>query len=161
MPKRIRSALDNAVVVQVACGEIHSLALTQKGQVYGWGYTEQGQLGLGLVDPSVSCQMSEPTLIEGLASVRITEVFSGATFSMFLSDKKELYACGLNDSNQLGIEKNIAKVSNHLDRFAPASSKIMESDLPKKLECFTSMPVLKVASGEAHSLAVIIIVLLI
>ena len=46
-PKRIKSALEGLVVKQVACGDAHSLALTQGGQVYGWGYTHSGQLGMG------------------------------------------------------------------------------------------------------------------
>ena len=36
---------------------------------------------------------------------------------MFLNDKKELYACGLNESNQLGIDKNMtARVVVQSDR---------------------------------------------
>ena len=34
-------------VTQVACGQNHTLALTEDGQVYGWGFNEWGQLGNG------------------------------------------------------------------------------------------------------------------
>lgn len=34
-------------VVQVACGQHHTLAMTEDGQVYGWGDNRRGQLGEG------------------------------------------------------------------------------------------------------------------
>ena len=146
--------------MQVACGDAHSLALTQKGLVYGWGYTYSGQLGVGITSetpgPNMTLQILEPTLIDKLANVRISDIFAGATFSLFLSDRKELYACGLNESNQLGIEKNVTKINTQLDRFGPSSAlRATECAIPTKLDCFTSMPILQVACGEAHSVAVI------
>ena len=36
-------------------------------------------------------------------------------FLLFLNDKKELFGCGLNDYNQLGLEKNITRINNNLD----------------------------------------------
>ena len=39
----------NDKIVQVCCGERHSLVLTEKGVVYGWGDNEYGQTGVGPV----------------------------------------------------------------------------------------------------------------
>ncbi len=160
VPKKIKS-VEHLVMIQIACGDAHSLSLTQNGQVFGWGYTNSGQLGLGITgdnyDPSspYSLQVKEPVVIERLANARITEIFAGSTFSLFLNDKKELYGCGLNDYNQLGLEKNIMRVNNNLDHLRHvASNKNNESAVPKKIDCFTSMPILNVACGENHSLAV-------
>ena len=160
-PKRIRGNLENLIVSQVACGDAHSLALTEKGQVYGWGYTNNGQLGLGITgdhfDPSSfqTLQVKEPVLIEKLSNMKIKEIFAGSTFSLFLNEKKELYACGLNDSSQLGIEKSVTKINNNLENYRHASfNKTTESPVPKLIECFTYMPILNVACGENHSLAV-------
>ena len=161
-PTRVRGALEYEVIVQVAGGDAHSLALSINGQVFSWGYSYYGQLGLGISsennDEGGPCQVSEPVLVKKLLNVNITEVFAGATFSLFLSDRKELYGCGLNESNQLGIERNVTKINSQLDRFNTASATrgSSESAFPKKMDCFTSMPVLQVASGEAHSLAVIL-----
>jgi len=155
-PKRIKSALDGKNIIQIACGDAHSIALDYNGRVYGWGYTYYGQLGLGIghenVEANFSCQIPEPRLIEKLANQRIIDIYAGATFSFFLNDKNELYGCGLNESNQIGLEKSITKISNQVSRYEPNSP--MESTFPQKLECFTSMPVVQVACGEAHSLAV-------
>ncbi|KAJ1473604.1 regulator of chromosome condensation 1/beta-lactamase-inhibitor protein II [Baffinella frigidus] len=40
-------ALKGVVVVKVACGDTHTLALAITGEVYSWGAGEDGQLGLG------------------------------------------------------------------------------------------------------------------
>lgn len=166
IPKRIRSTIEGVNIVQIACGDAHSLALSQHGVVYGWGYTNSGQLGLGITGDTYtpsskySIQVKEPTVIEKLAHAKITEIFAGSTFSLFLNDRKELYGCGLNDYNQLGIERTVTKITN-LDNFRQSSSnKTTESAIPKKIDCFTSMPILNVACGENHSLAVRPLVLL-
>ena len=59
-PQRV-NALRHARVVGVACGEFHSLALTDEGHVYSWGAGAFGELGHG--DRS---HRSEPTRIEAL-----------------------------------------------------------------------------------------------
>ena len=45
-PKVVKE-LRHRPVIQVTCGEEHSLALTSGGNVYSWGCNSQGQLGLG------------------------------------------------------------------------------------------------------------------
>jgi alpha-tubulin suppressor-like RCC1 family protein len=163
VPKRVRGAIDGINIIQVACGDAHSLALAQNGTVYGWGYTSNGQLGLGVSSDTYTTssqyglQIKEPVLIEKLMNTKITDIFAGSLFSLFLNDKKELYGCGLNDYNQLGLEKVIHKYQqNQLDQYKQIQSgKNNESAVPKKIDCFTSMPILNVACGENHSLAVI------
>lgn len=44
VPKKI-VALDSVSVVQIHCGGLHTLALTDEGHVYSWGRGEGGQLG--------------------------------------------------------------------------------------------------------------------
>lgn len=39
-------ALDAQNIIAVSCGEAHTLALNDKGQVYAWGLDSDGQLGL-------------------------------------------------------------------------------------------------------------------
>jgi len=43
-------ALADQVVVDIACGEAHSLAVTASGSLYSWGACSCGQLGLGSCD---------------------------------------------------------------------------------------------------------------
>jgi alpha-tubulin suppressor-like RCC1 family protein len=39
-------------VRKVACGDAHTLVLTEEGEVYVFGFSYQGQLGLGLTGDS-------------------------------------------------------------------------------------------------------------
>ena len=45
------------------CGDAHSVVLTEKGEVYVFGFSYQGQLGLGLTGESEVFQVFEPTLL--------------------------------------------------------------------------------------------------
>ena len=73
------------------------MALTQNGLVYGWGYTDSGQLGLGISGDNSeslanggSVQIREPQLIQKLSNQKISEVFAGSTFSIFMTEKKDV-----------------------------------------------------------------------
>ena len=46
MSTELVAALDAQKIVGVACGEAHSLAVNEQGQVFAWGAGEGGQLGL-------------------------------------------------------------------------------------------------------------------
>lgn len=39
-------ALDAQNIVAVSCGEAHTVALNDKGQMFAWGLDSDGQLGL-------------------------------------------------------------------------------------------------------------------
>lgn len=43
-------ALDAQNIVAVSCGEAHTLALNDKGQVFAWGQASDGQLGLAITE---------------------------------------------------------------------------------------------------------------
>ena len=45
VPKKIDS-LQNQFIVQLACGDSHSMALTKEGVIFAWGEATYGQLGL-------------------------------------------------------------------------------------------------------------------
>ena len=53
--------LAGAVVVKVACGDTHTLALALTGEVFAWGAGEDGQLGLGGPDGAAT-----PARVPGL-----------------------------------------------------------------------------------------------
>ena len=44
-PTRVQDIFDE--VIQVSCGYRHSLALTRKGQLYGFGSNRRHEMGLG------------------------------------------------------------------------------------------------------------------
>uniref|UniRef100_A0A2P2M555 Ultraviolet-B receptor UVR8 n=1 Tax=Rhizophora mucronata TaxID=61149 RepID=A0A2P2M555_RHIMU len=46
LPRRV-VALDGVFIKNVACGGVHTCAVTEKGALYAWGGSQAGQLGLG------------------------------------------------------------------------------------------------------------------
>ena len=40
-------AMDTHQVRHISCGHNHTMALTERGQLYSWGDDRHGQLGLG------------------------------------------------------------------------------------------------------------------
>ncbi|XP_034405047.1 probable E3 ubiquitin-protein ligase HERC6 [Cyclopterus lumpus] len=99
-PSRVPIPLQIAVI-QVACGNSHSLALTKGGDVFSWGLNSHGQLGLG---KEVSLQYV-PELVCALTGVAVTQISAGATHTLFLTLPGLVYCCGANKSGQLGLNR--------------------------------------------------------
>ncbi|KAK0149380.1 putative E3 ubiquitin-protein ligase HERC6 [Merluccius polli] len=88
-------------VVQVACGNSHSLALTKAGDVFSWGSNSHGQLGLG---KQVSVQPS-PAPVRSLTGIPVTLVAAGGTHTLILALSGLVYCCGANKLGQLGLNR--------------------------------------------------------
>ena len=140
----------NEEITGVGCGEAHSIAVDKMGRVYSWGYGSSGQLGLGfcedMFEPGISQQKTRifiPNKIIKLEKENIIDVKCGKTFTMFLNEKREIFVCGVNDLNQLGINE-------------PYHNKICTDIVwPTKLEYLTRQKVIKLSCGEGHCLAII------
>ena len=140
----------NEEIVGIGCGEAHSIAVDKIGGVYSWGYGSSGQLGLGfcedMFEPGISQQKTRifvPNKIKKIEKENIVDVKCGKTFSMFLNEKREIYVCGVNDLNQLGINE-------------PCHNKICTDIIwPTKLEYLYRQKVIKLSCGEGHCLAII------
>ncbi|KAI9144330.1 regulator of chromosome condensation 1/beta-lactamase-inhibitor protein II [Paraphysoderma sedebokerense] len=83
-PKRIQSLTG---VVDITCGGLHTLALTEDGKVYSWGCNDHRALGR---DGSEH----EPGLVQGLENVSIVKIAAGDNISCALSDDGKLYVWG-------------------------------------------------------------------
>lgn len=88
-------------VIQVACGNSHSLALTRGGDVFSWGLNSHGQLGLG---KAVSLQYT-PLLVRALMGVAVTQISAGAAHTLVLTLSGQVYCCGANKDGQLGLNR--------------------------------------------------------
>ena len=159
-PSKAAKTANNSItnnIAKISCGEAHSLALTKNGEVYSWGFGSNGQLGLGFCEDSfepgtglTKSRIFTPQLIKALDEEKIIDIKCGKTFSMFINDKNELFACGVNDLNQLGIDEPFSK--KHLYN---KDISCYDFVYPIKVDCFLNMKVLKISCGEGHCLAVI------
>lgn len=145
-PQRLFGELASKSLKKVACGEAHTLVLTVTKEVYVWGWGSNGQLGRGFKHDDFedvgnkSCIQYLPVIIKFPDNVNITHIAAGGLFSMFITDEKEVLACGMNDFGQLGIE------NPHRDH--------TDISTPSKLDCFSGYPINYLICGENHTMAV-------
>ncbi|KAL3056110.1 hypothetical protein OYC64_018751 [Pagothenia borchgrevinki] len=96
-PRRVSSCLQNKVAVGIVCGQTSSLAVLDNGEVYGWGYNGNGQLGLGN-----SGNQLTPCRLAALQGLCVQQIVSGYAHSLALTDEGLLFAWGANTYGQLG-----------------------------------------------------------
>lgn len=102
---------DKVGVVQMACGGMHSLALTKNGKVYSWGVNDQGALGRDTKweapakdadasdsedeDVDINPKESTPGLVEGFPEgINIVQVAAGDSISVAVTNEGFVYAWG-------------------------------------------------------------------
>ena len=149
-PSIISSLADKKIFInKISCGEAHSIALTNSGGVYTWGFGSNGQLGLGFCEDSFELGQglikSRKLVPEKVNINCIKDIQCGKTFTTFINNNKRLLACGNNDLCQLGFKpelKNDGRICNDLI-------------YPTIIDSLSTFEVLKIACGEGHCLAII------
>ncbi|XP_078088320.1 RCC1 and BTB domain-containing protein 2-like isoform X4 [Mustelus asterias] len=96
-PRRVTSCLQNKVVATVACGQSSSMAVLDNGEVYGWGYNGNGQLGLGS-----NGNQPTPCRLAALQGIHVCQIVCGYAHTLALTDEGSLYSWGANAYGQLG-----------------------------------------------------------
>ena len=145
-------------IIQISCGEAHTIVLNNKNEVYSWGFGSNGQLGLGFCEDSFEVgkglsksRIFTPKKIKSFENkALINEIQCGKTFSMFITTNGELYSCGVNDLKQLGIPDSPPR--NHIKNI---DCQCKDFVIPTKLEYFLNMKVEKISCGEAHCVAIV------
>ncbi|KAJ9540574.1 LOW QUALITY PROTEIN: hypothetical protein OSB04_027080 [Centaurea solstitialis] len=88
-------------ITQVSCGEYHSAAISEDGEVYTWGLGNMGQLG------HYSLQSGDKELIPrrvvALNGIFVKDVASGGVHTCAVTTKGGLYAWGGGQAGQLGL----------------------------------------------------------
>ncbi|XP_019456545.1 PREDICTED: ultraviolet-B receptor UVR8 isoform X2 [Lupinus angustifolius] len=88
-------------ITKVSCGEYHTAAISDKGEVYTWGLGNMGQLGHS------SLQYGDkellPRRVVSLDGIVIKDVACGGVHTCALSKEGALYAWGGGQSGQLGL----------------------------------------------------------
>jgi len=125
-----------AQIVMVTAGRAHSVALGAEGRVWTWGYGRFGQLGHNDQENRLV-----PTLVAGeaLGGAAAVLVAAGSGHTMALTLEGELWVWGGGRYGQLGL-------GDEANRLVPT--------LVGAGAAFGGLPVLTVACGEIHTLAV-------
>ena len=129
---------EGVTIVQIAAGLSHSLALTNTGVIYAWGWNFAGQLGNGnTVTQHTPVKVSDNGTI--FTNSGVTAIAAGNYFSLALKDGV-VYAWGSGSNGRLG--------NGHTsDQNTPV--KVSDNGT-----IFTNSGVDAISAGEAHSLAI-------
>mmetsp|Transcript_62323 Transcript_62323/g.147711 ORF Transcript_62323/g.147711 Transcript_62323/m.147711 type:complete len:188 (+) Transcript_62323:488-1051(+) len=115
MEPRAMRGLQHVRIVSVACGETHSLALTENCLVYAWGRGAAGRLGL-----STSVSRATPHLVETLAKIRMTGIAAGFHHSGAVSEEGALFTWGAGSHGQLGHGESVdCHIPTHVEVLTP------------------------------------------
>lgn len=144
-------------MVDVACGDQHSIVRTALGDVYAFGRNQNGQLGLG-GDQDVM----QPRQVVALKGIKVTGVACGAEHSVACSEAGEVYAWGWGRYGNLGngTREDAATPSRciGLEGVKVTKGRGAGSPLPAcdaiQLVHMTGGPASAVACGWRHSIAV-------
>ncbi|XP_049741700.1 E3 ISG15--protein ligase HERC5 [Elephas maximus indicus] len=109
-PARFQCVLREKIIIQIACGDYHSLALSKGGELFAWGQNLHGQLGVGRIVDSTPT----PQIVAHLSGVPLAQISAGEAHSMALSMSGNVYSWGKNDFGQLGLGHTDSKDSPSL-----------------------------------------------
>lgn len=138
VPRRIEHAWPDPVLVFVAAGGHHTVALSAAGRVYTWGYGGRGQLGTGTSRSRLKPAMIAARVFQGCTPVMAA---CGGHHTLVLAREGSLWVCGWGEDLQLGF-------ADEADR---PGRLVFE---PVQLAQFDGRRIVSVAAGFAHSAAV-------
>ena len=99
----VEGALTGKKVIQVACGDKHTVCVTEDGSVYSWGSGKRGALGHS--ETNDSC--GEPTQVQGISNA--VRVACGTDHTLVLDANGKLWSFGENTYGQLGLRTDSLK----------------------------------------------------
>ncbi|KYN05211.1 RCC1 and BTB domain-containing protein 1 [Cyphomyrmex costatus] len=116
-------------VVDIACGNLHFVILTEIGQVYTWKESfKRDRNNMVLRDTT-------PRKFDALARKKVVYISCGLTFTIVVIDNGEVYGWGDNDIGQLGVGDKRGR------------------QMPCQLNLLKGIVIVKVACGDTHTLA--------
>ena len=89
----------NDVVITVACGGNHTVAVTKNGKLYTFGQGDHGQLGHG----SSLLECPTPKQVTSLRNIHVRYAACGESHTAIITKHGNLYTCGDGRHGKLGM----------------------------------------------------------
>jgi alpha-tubulin suppressor-like RCC1 family protein len=105
-PVKITFPFGTGPIKEISAGLYHTMFLTEKGEVYACGWGLYGRLGTGGEED----RLTPVKITFPVGTDPIKEISAGGDYTMFLTEKGEVYACGWRLYGRLGTGDN----KNHL-----------------------------------------------
>ena len=143
--------LENIKIKIISCGEVHSLALSENGDIYSWGDCSYGQLGHSFIDILLKDENNRPYLpipqiIESIKEVKMIDIACGKYHNISIDNNGNVFSWGNAQYGQLGI-KNIFNLNKNEDNFYYCPIPYKLKQLKEK-----NIYIMKAACGDEHSL---------
>ncbi|EEB13666.1 uvb-resistance protein uvr8, putative [Pediculus humanus corporis] len=106
-------ALEGLKVINIAAGNWHSFAITDSGDLCGWGWNNYGQLATFEDDEEITLA-AEPIFVEIITeeeNIKVVDVSCGSRHTIAKIDNGDLYGTGWNVYRQLGINSDLEKTT--------------------------------------------------
>ena len=125
--------LSHIKLKSIACGQAHTLFLSENGSVFSCGWGDDGQLGFKPSDLQANIMLLTPKQI--LLNYPVQKISAGSTFSACVTLSGEVLVWGSGAKGQLGL-----------------GSKCKLSYLPSKLESLQQEKVIDLTCGENNAI---------
>jgi len=104
---RVVELLSDAKIVQISCGDAHTVALSSDGKLFSWGGGGCGQLGhpdtqLMPKDEDGCPYQPKPKLISALKNMQVKQIACGKAHTVAVLENGHLYSWGAGACGQLG-----------------------------------------------------------
>ena len=151
--------LINQRIIQITCGEFHSMALSNTGDLYTWGMGFEGQLGLN----NQYKVASSPRYLNFFYKKPVKFVCCGYNYSLAITrDDSLLYGWGENKLGQLGLGNTRQIIDkptliNIIDQYGQEGSTLSEALVNNKTDRIYTQKPLKsfyVSAGYSHTCVV-------
>ena len=87
-------------IIDVSCGQIHTMIIDSNYKLYGSGNNFWGQLGIGNTDNKNTFTANSPF-------VTASNVICGYNYTFIIDENNDVYSTGFNLNGQLGIENTV------------------------------------------------------
>ena len=88
----------------------HTILKTKNGKLYGYGWNNHGQLGIGKKSFKESVPIELTADVFDYTNYNIIQISCGFHHTLFLTDDGRVICCGSNQYGQLGFGSNVSQV---------------------------------------------------
>eukprot|EP00448_Togula_jolla_P009877 CAMPEP_0170603602 /NCGR_PEP_ID=MMETSP0224-20130122/18997_1 /TAXON_ID=285029 /ORGANISM="Togula jolla, Strain CCCM 725" /LENGTH=1011 /DNA_ID=CAMNT_0010928489 /DNA_START=44 /DNA_END=3076 /DNA_ORIENTATION=+ len=143
-------SLQDVRIVQISCGDAHTIALSREGLLYSWGGGGCGQLGHSETsrmpkDEDGCPYQPSPRIVEHLRPHAVATIACGKAHTIAVSERGRMYTWGAGACGQLGHPDTSSFPSDEDGYpFQP---------VPREVEQLRDQRITSTACGDVHTLA--------
>lgn len=121
-------SLKDKHIIQIACGEEHTICVSNEGKVYGFGRNNYYQLG------NIKHLSQQPHVITSLDQYKVKDAFCGSVFTIIQTHEDILVGFGQNNVGQIGY------------------SELTQQHFPRVIRELRHVDIASVSCGSSHTM---------